>query len=296
MPVLSCRSTVKLNLAGLVDGTYSVTVQAVDSLGVAGDPVTLSFTLFPPAPFVVTPPTSPASDRHPQWTFGDAALDADGYTCTATGPGGITAPPVAPSDPPPSPSTSPAWSMAPTPSPCAHWTPSAAPATRSPSPTPSSRQLRRWSLRRCHRRRRAHRSGRSRTATSTSTTTPATARCRCGPAGRRFSWTSPGSWTARTRWSCRRSTRSVSPVTRVDLVVHFAPAAPTVVTPPTSPSSTRTPSWVITNNDVDFDHYICNSRGSGAVVHEHHPAEPGRSRRWHLHGGRPSGRFSRCCR
>src|SRR5206468_3949660 len=83
VPVLSCTGTVKLNLAGVVDGTYTVTVQAVDSLGVTGDPITLSFTLFPPAPFVVTPPASPASDGHPQWTFGDNALDADGYTCTA---------------------------------------------------------------------------------------------------------------------------------------------------------------------------------------------------------------------
>ena len=42
--VLSCTSTVKLDLSGLVDGTYTVVVQAVDSLGRAGDPVTLSFT------------------------------------------------------------------------------------------------------------------------------------------------------------------------------------------------------------------------------------------------------------
>ena len=33
VPVLSCTSTVRLDLSGLADGTYSVTVQAVDSLG-----------------------------------------------------------------------------------------------------------------------------------------------------------------------------------------------------------------------------------------------------------------------
>ena len=83
VPVSSCGSTVQLNLAGLVDGTYSVVVQAVDSLGVAGDPVTLSFTLLPAAPTVVTPPTSPASTRTPSWMITNSDVDFDHYMCNS---------------------------------------------------------------------------------------------------------------------------------------------------------------------------------------------------------------------
>ena len=74
------------DLAGLVDGTYSVAVQAVDSLGVAGDPVTLSFTLLPAAPSVVTPPVSPASTRTPSWTITNSDVDFDHYICTSAVP------------------------------------------------------------------------------------------------------------------------------------------------------------------------------------------------------------------
>ena len=86
VPVLSCTSTIKLNLAGLVDGTYTVTVQAVDSLGVAGDPVTLSFTLLPAAPTVVTPPVSPASTRTPSWVITNDDVDFDHYLCNSAVP------------------------------------------------------------------------------------------------------------------------------------------------------------------------------------------------------------------
>jgi hypothetical protein len=92
VPVLRCGSVVQLDLTGLVDGTYTVTVQAVDSLGVAGETATLSFTLIPLAPYVVVAPTSPASSRTPQWTFGDGAVDVTGYVCSAVGPGGVVAP------------------------------------------------------------------------------------------------------------------------------------------------------------------------------------------------------------
>ena len=82
----------QLDLAGLVDGTYTVTVQAVDSHGVLGDPITLAYTLVPPAPVASGSPASPSASRTPSWTLTDGAVDVVGYACSAAGPGGITAP------------------------------------------------------------------------------------------------------------------------------------------------------------------------------------------------------------
>ncbi|MDQ1685745.1 MAG: large repetitive protein, partial [Frankiaceae bacterium] len=79
----TCGSTVSLNLTGLPDGVYVLTVQAVDSLGNAGDPLTISYTLLPPAPTVVSSPTSPASSHTPSWTVTDAVAGVT-YSCTVS--------------------------------------------------------------------------------------------------------------------------------------------------------------------------------------------------------------------
>ena len=86
VPVLSCTSTVQLDLTGLVDGTYTVTVRAVDSLGRAGDPTTLAFSLIPPAPYVTAPAASAASGRAPKWTIADDVVDFAATTARARSP------------------------------------------------------------------------------------------------------------------------------------------------------------------------------------------------------------------
>jgi hypothetical protein len=90
--ILSCTSNVQLDLTGLADGTYSVTVRAVDRLGAAGDPVTLTYTLIPPAPSAVSSPVSPSAVRQPAWSLTDGAVGGVTYTCSAAGPGGLAAP------------------------------------------------------------------------------------------------------------------------------------------------------------------------------------------------------------
>ena len=85
----ACGPTVSLNLAGLPDGVYAFTVVAVDGLGNAGDPLTISYTLLPPAPTVVSAPASPASLRTPSWTLTDAVSGVT-YSCTVAPATGAT--------------------------------------------------------------------------------------------------------------------------------------------------------------------------------------------------------------
>ena len=87
----TCGPTVSLDLTGLPDGVYVLTVQAVDSLGNAGDPLTLTYTLIPPAPKLTgAVPASPGNSRSPQWTVTDAVAGTT-YTCSVTGPNGSSA-------------------------------------------------------------------------------------------------------------------------------------------------------------------------------------------------------------
>ncbi|MDQ1683678.1 MAG: large repetitive protein, partial [Frankiaceae bacterium] len=88
---VSCGSTVSLDLAGAADGTYTVTVVAIDSLGNAGDPLTLSYILVPPAPTLTAGATSTTSSgRTPSWTVTDAIAGVT-YRCTAvSGPAAFT--------------------------------------------------------------------------------------------------------------------------------------------------------------------------------------------------------------
>jgi large repetitive protein len=77
----TCGPTVSLSLSGLPDGVYTFTVVAIDSLGNAGDPLTISYTMLPPAPTVVTSPASPASSHTPSWTVTDTVSGVT-YSCT----------------------------------------------------------------------------------------------------------------------------------------------------------------------------------------------------------------------
>ncbi|MDQ1747793.1 MAG: large repetitive protein, partial [Frankiaceae bacterium] len=87
----SCGPTVSLDLTGLPDGVYVLTVQAVDALGNAGDPLTLTYTLIPPAPKLTgAVPASPGNSRAPQWTVTDAVAGTT-YLCSVTGPTGSSA-------------------------------------------------------------------------------------------------------------------------------------------------------------------------------------------------------------
>jgi large repetitive protein len=87
----TCGSTVSLDLTGDPDGVYVLTVQAVDSLGHAGDPLTLTYTLIPPAPKLTGAiPASPGNNRSPQWTVTDAVAGTT-YLCSVTGPTGSSA-------------------------------------------------------------------------------------------------------------------------------------------------------------------------------------------------------------
>src|SRR5207248_806931 len=87
----TCGATVSLDLTGDPDGVYVLTVQAVDALGHAGDPLTLTYTLIPPAPKLTgAVPASPGNSLGPQWTVTDAVA-ATTYLCTVTGPSGSAA-------------------------------------------------------------------------------------------------------------------------------------------------------------------------------------------------------------
>jgi hypothetical protein len=80
----AATATIGLNLAGLPDGRYtiSVTVTADGQVSPAG---TASYMLIPPPPSVVTSPVTPDNNRQPSWTVTDA-LAGVSYRCSAVGP------------------------------------------------------------------------------------------------------------------------------------------------------------------------------------------------------------------
>jgi predicted phage tail protein len=85
----ACGPTVSLDLTGLPDGVYVLTVQAVDSLGHVGDPLTLSYTLIPPAP-TTSAPSASASSSTPSWPVTDTVPGVSWLCTVVTGPVAFT--------------------------------------------------------------------------------------------------------------------------------------------------------------------------------------------------------------
>ena len=89
--VASCGPTTVLNLTGSPDGTYTVTVSAVDAAGNVSDVTTASYTLDttpPPAPSV-TAPRSPSHDTTPTYAISDTENGVV-ITCVLVSPDGRT--------------------------------------------------------------------------------------------------------------------------------------------------------------------------------------------------------------
>ena len=277
--VLSCGPTVKLNLTGLVDGTYTVVVRAVDSAGNAGDPLTLTFTLIPPAPAVVSAPTSPASMVKPAWVLSDGAVDVDHYMCTtsvavlscgstvqlnltglvdgtysvvvqAVDSLGVAGDPVTLS-----------FALIPP-----------APSVAAAPTSPSSDAQPVWQLT----------DGVVDLDHYTCTTSVPVVSCGStvqldlrGLAG--------GTYSVIVR-AVDSSGSAGDPLTLTYTVIATAPH---VVSSPASPASTLTPSWTIADDITNLDHYICNSHGAGGLLRVDGAAEPGWSSGWHVFGHCP---------
>jgi hypothetical protein len=88
--VVACGPTTTIDLAGALDGTYTVTVTATDPAGNTSAGGTATYVLdtaAPPAPSV-TAPTSPAQGRTPSFTVTDAEPGVQ-WSCTVTGPSAV---------------------------------------------------------------------------------------------------------------------------------------------------------------------------------------------------------------
>jgi hypothetical protein len=84
-PVLTCGTTTTLDLSAATDGTYSVSVSAVDAAGNVSAARTASYLLdtTPPSPPEVSAPASPANSRSPSFTVTDADPTAS-FTCSVS--------------------------------------------------------------------------------------------------------------------------------------------------------------------------------------------------------------------
>jgi large repetitive protein len=82
-----CGPSTSLALTGAADGTYVLSVVAIDGLNQSSPAGTATYTLdtaAPPTP-TVTPPTSPSSDSSPTFTISEAEAGTT-LTCTINGP------------------------------------------------------------------------------------------------------------------------------------------------------------------------------------------------------------------
>ena len=61
-------------------------MRALDSLGRAGDPFTVTYTLIPAAPTTTSTPVNPGSSRTPTWVITNTVVDFDHYTCNSAVP------------------------------------------------------------------------------------------------------------------------------------------------------------------------------------------------------------------
>jgi large repetitive protein len=87
--ITSCGPATVLDMTGSPDGTYTLTVSAVDAAGNVSAVTKVTYTLDttpPPAP-VVTAPASPSHDLTPTYGISDGEIGAQ-LTCVLTGPNG----------------------------------------------------------------------------------------------------------------------------------------------------------------------------------------------------------------
>lgn len=90
-PETTCTSPLPVSLAGLPDGAYTLSARSVDAAGNAGPTQTATYVLdttAPAAPVLISGPAATAPDKTPTWTF--TAETGATVTCRVTGTAGFS--------------------------------------------------------------------------------------------------------------------------------------------------------------------------------------------------------------
>jgi large repetitive protein len=92
VPAPACGAATTLNLSSASQGTYTLTVRAVDAAGKSSASATATYTFEAtgPATPVVTGPSSPGNSRVPSFVVTDSDPVDLTYDCTVTGPSSVT--------------------------------------------------------------------------------------------------------------------------------------------------------------------------------------------------------------